>query len=802
MNIAIAAPSPVPFQVGGAERLFWGLQAHINNYTPHNAELVKIPCLDRRFWPLIRGYKAFWELNLDHFDMVISTKYPAWAVSHPNHHLYLQHTCRGVYDLYHLKGLPLQYDIPGHCFEGLNRLLYEKPRPGLIQSMLDELLGLEFGTADSDVWSFPGPLTRAVIHWLDSACMHPMEIVSYNAISANVARRRDYFPPGSRVRVVHHPSNYSGYRSLSQEFIFTLSRLENLKRIDLLLDAFFLVDTDVRLLIAGTGGQEKRLRRKAARDPRVEFLGYVSDEQALEYYARSIFVPFVPWDEDYGLITLEAMSSGKAVLTVSDSGGVAEMVEHGHTGLVVEPDASELARAMTRLLQDPELTRDMGRRAGEKAGRVSWEKTAGVLIDGQEPETAVRVPRRRKIIVASTFGATPPDSGGRQRIFYLYKGLAREADVHLVCLSSHRGRVRTEKPAPYFTQTLVPRSESHRHLEKALKEKLMASVQDIAAIRGVSDTPEFIDILQQECISADMVVLSHPYLYWAVRRVYYGPVAYDAHNVEYDLKAHVLPDTPEKKHYLELVRQVEQACCKDAFAVFHVSERDGHRLQELYSLEPDCMHEIPNGMDFVWAEKRRLTGGKRFSLKKRLGLEGMTVAVFIGSYHKPNIEAVQFMIGLARKLPEVVFLVAGSVCRDMTTDEVPLNVRLLGVLSEEEKLVVLNAGDIGLNPVNTGSGSNLKILEYIAYGLPVLSTPFGLLGHSLTPGEHAIQAELEEFGDTLSHAVQSMSAQEVKDLTTKALEHTRRHYDWESIAQRLFPVISTNLDSRKSVTCS
>lgn len=789
MNIAIAAPSPVPFQVGGAERLFWGLQAHINNYTPHNAELVKIPCLDRRFWPLIRGYKAFWELNLDHFDMVISTKYPAWAVSHPNHHLYLQHTCRGVYDLYHLKGLPLQYDIPGHCFEGLNRLLYEKPRPGLIQSMLDELLGLEFGTADSDVWSFPGPLTRAVIHWLDSACMHPMEIVSYNAISANVARRRDYFPPGSRVRVVHHPSNYSGYRSLSQEFIFTLSRLENLKRIDLLLDAFFLVDTDVRLLIAGTGGQEKRLRRKAARDPRVEFLGYVSDEQVLDYYARSIFVPFVPWDEDYGLITLEAMSSGKAVLTVSDSGGVAEMVEHGHTGLVVEPDASELARAMTRLLQDPELTRDMGRRAREKAGRVSWEKTTGVVIEGQEPVTSVKVPRRKKIVVVSTFGATPPDSGGRQRIFYLYKGLARYADVDLVCLSSHRGRVRTDKPAPFFTQTLVPKSESHRHLEKALKVKLMASVQDIAAIRGCVDTGEFVEVLEQKCAGADMVILSHPYLYHAVRRAYAGPLVYDAHNVEHDLKAQVLPDTPEKNQYLDLVRQVESYCCSEAFALFYVSGYDGLRLQELYQPDPDCMHELPNGMDFSWAGKRFLGPGKRLGLKKRLDLNESPAALFVGSYHQPNIQAVHFIVDLAHRLPEIVFLVVGSACRAIKTSEVPANVRLLDVLSREEKMVALNAADIGLNPVVQGSGSNLKTLEYIAFGLPVLSTPFGLRGHDLIPGEHVMCAEQVDFVEVLSSLVNSEFAEERQKMADKALERVRRLYHWDNIVYRMVPVL-------------
>ena len=59
MKIAIVAPSPVPFLIGGAEKLYWGLHRHMNQLTPHEVELIKVPCRDQEFWPLMEGYLRF-----------------------------------------------------------------------------------------------------------------------------------------------------------------------------------------------------------------------------------------------------------------------------------------------------------------------------------------------------------------------------------------------------------------------------------------------------------------------------------------------------------------------------------------------------------------------------------------------------------------------------------------------------------------------------------------------------------------------------------------------------------------------
>ncbi len=72
MRIALVAPSPVPFVIGGAEKLWWGLQNAIHRLTPHLCELIKLPSPERNFWEILASYRRFAELDLSHFDRVIT----------------------------------------------------------------------------------------------------------------------------------------------------------------------------------------------------------------------------------------------------------------------------------------------------------------------------------------------------------------------------------------------------------------------------------------------------------------------------------------------------------------------------------------------------------------------------------------------------------------------------------------------------------------------------------------------------------------------------------------------------------
>src|SRR5215210_46095 len=112
MDIAIVAPCPIPYVIRGAENLWRGLQDHLNEHTPHQAEIIKLPTPELGFWDLLDSYRRFSELDLAGFDLVVSSKYPAWMVRHQRHVIYLQHKMRGLYDTYDLAKLPLLYTDP------------------------------------------------------------------------------------------------------------------------------------------------------------------------------------------------------------------------------------------------------------------------------------------------------------------------------------------------------------------------------------------------------------------------------------------------------------------------------------------------------------------------------------------------------------------------------------------------------------------------------------------------------------------------------------------------------------------
>src|SRR5439155_17243100 len=167
---------------------------------------------------------------------------------------------------------------------------------------------------------------------------------------------------------------------------------------------------------------------------------------------------------------------------------------------------------------------------------------------------------------------------------------------------------------------------------------------------------------------------------------------------------------------------------------------DGRTLQRLYGADPARMIEVPNGVDLE--SVRFVPLADRLAAKKRLDLGSELVAVFMGSYHGPNLDAVRQLLRFAELCPRVRFLVIGSSCAAFEQEARPVNVGLLGVLDDEGKDAVLGVADLALNPVVSGSGTNLKMLDYFASGLPVISTAHGARGLRMRDGEHLILAEL------------------------------------------------------------
>jgi glycosyltransferase involved in cell wall biosynthesis len=184
----------------------------------------------------------------------------------------------------------------------------------------------------------------------------------------------------------------------------------------------------------------------------------------------------------------------------------------------------------------------------------------------------------------------------------------------------------------------------------------------------------------------------------------------------------------------------------------------------------------PAGFDFAGAELR---AQRRAAL--RLG-DG-PLALFLGSWHEPNLAAVRDVLAAAEALPGGRFLVVGSAGLAFAAEPVPPNADLCGVVDAGFVRSVLGLADAALNPMRWGSGTNLKMLDYALAGIPILSTTFGARGLGLEPGRHYEAVEADALADGLE-ALGRLPDDAVAARTQAAAEHVREHFAWDAIAAR------------------
>ena len=165
------------------------------------------------------------------------------------------------------------------------------------------------------------------------------------------------------------------------------------------------------------------------------------------------------------------------------------------------------------------------------------------------------------------------------------------------------------------------------------------------------------------------------------------------------------------------------------------------------------------------------------------------IALFIGSWHEPNVLAVRRILTLAAQLPGVTFAIVGSVGIPFHDLRLPANVELWGIVGDELKETLLTVAAVALNPVSEGSGTNMKMLDYLAAGVPVVSTAVGARGLDL---------ELETAVRIVPLAGFPMAVQAVLDehptvADARAGEVRRQieqRLDWAAVARQLLVAIN------------
>ena len=334
----------VPFIRGGAEKLAENLVRNLNRFG-HEAQLMRIPFA---WTPSERVYDeilACRMMQLYNVDRVIGLKFPAYLVPHPHKTLWLIHQYRQAYDL---AGTQLSNLPAGDAGAQLKRC---------IESADDEC----FSQSD-DIFS----------------------------ISRIVQQRLRKFN-GHDCHVLHPPLDdpEAFHPTARENYIFCGGRINDCKRQHLLVEAMRHVRGNVRMVIAGPpdapadGERLQALVRRHKLEDRVEVhLGFHPRQKLADWVNRSFACAYVPYDEDYGYVTLESFYAGKPVLTTADAGGVLDFVADRETGIVAEPTATSLAAAITEMVDNPQQTDDWGAAARTHIHErnINWPETIKRLV--------------------------------------------------------------------------------------------------------------------------------------------------------------------------------------------------------------------------------------------------------------------------------------------------------------------------------------------------------------------------------------------------------------------------------------
>jgi len=310
----------------------------------HTADIIVTP--QNRFGRQASAYLATWLTDVSSadgqpIDRVISLRYPSYAVRHPKHVCWLNHTMREYYDLW-------------------ERFSGTLSTPGRIKESA----------------------RRAAIHVADRYLL--TRNVSKLFVQSQTIQRRLAMWPELRSTVLYPPPPQRAYRCDEYgDYVFLVSRLTRLKRAELLIEALAApAAAGVRAIIAGDGEERGPLEQLAAGrgvTQRVTFTGRLSDADLLDHLARCRVVCFPPFEEDYGFVTAEAFASRKAVITCRDSGGPAELVQDGVNGVIADPTASSLAAAIRRVMSDPATARSMGEAAFAAGEKLNWRDAVSKL---------------------------------------------------------------------------------------------------------------------------------------------------------------------------------------------------------------------------------------------------------------------------------------------------------------------------------------------------------------------------------------------------------------------------------------
>jgi glycosyltransferase involved in cell wall biosynthesis len=258
----------------------------------------------------------------------------------------------------------------------------------------------------------------------------------------------------------------------------------------------------------------------------------------------------------------------------------------------------------------------------------------------------------------------------------------------------------------------------------------------------------------------EFIVCSTLWTVLAVRKFRHIPILLDAHNVD----AVYMEEQYGARHpFTRLVQRYEKKALEHVRHVFACSETDREEFIRRYALDPGMVSVVPNGVDTSAFEGPAPPSPPDAYWQDRIG--DAATLFFMGKLdYGPNREALEFIrsdlvpatrTGISQ---DVKIVIVGA---PVSEESYPPEMIFTGRISDERLVAYMRSADVCIAPIWSGSGTRLKVIENLAAGRPVVSTPKGAEGLGLESGTHALLAEKDDFSGAVLRLLQD------KDLASR-----------------------------------
>ena len=393
-----------------------------------------------------------------------------------------------------------------------------------------------------------------------------------------------------------------------------------------------------------------------------------------------------------------------------------------------------------------------------------------------------------KVCILGLQSINPPETVGRIRLLGLYGGFCNDMDA--VCVGPYEQRgssYREHRLTPCLTEVNVSLSAEHSAANDALcGETGIGCIDSVFPIQAPL-FPELIARARKEAADAQVVVFSQPWLFASIAPTLDRArqlIVYDAQNCEGFLCSQTIAgwsDEAERVRRCAVRREWE--LCHAAHLVLACSREDREQFLRYYGLSPQRVAIVPNGV-FSTAFRTDENASTREALRRRMGIDQRAVC-FVASDDPHSEAAANLVLGLAERLPQYLFVIVGGIGKGPVERELPGNLTVTGLVSGGEKREILMACDLAVNPMLSGTGNSTRMLDYMAAGLPTVTTAKGARGIPNTDGcvYELCEGSLEAFYEGIQSLLTDDRRRE--ELREYSRQEAHEKYCWDRISLEL-----------------